>query len=509
MNAQIVLDRQPTRLESKLKTLSQYLQHHPQGWKKHLELAELLCATGCWDNAVEEYRQVLARQAQLFAVRLKLGKVLQLMGREAEAIEMYQSAIELTENAATRHHLLGAIAICQRNDRTAVREFQSAASIEPENASHWYALGQVYLALEAPDLALQAFDRVLAIVRIDRVALNQSYDTLMAIGDIEEAHKRLQQAIALTPPDFPTIKRLVEMRCERRLIWEDEGKQTKQQIQTLLRLAPHAADGYNLLAYYHIFRGARAKGIAVLQKFVAEHPNNPIGWYRYARCLFHTGDSQAAAEAILRAYQLDRKDCEIYRAICEILPEAGFLEELKPILEEMCDRFSERWIVWATAGRVLVEHDRDIERGCAISEKSIQLQPQLADAWFHYGRVLALAGKHRKAVEVLEQGWQLSPKARSVSAAVWLGESYQVLGDVINSGKWLEIGCDRAQKLMEFNPAAAYYWQGRALEKLGDRIGAVLAYQTVLSQHLLYPARSEVKEALKKLQTMKQKDSRS
>jgi hypothetical protein len=52
---------------------------------------------------------------------------------------------------------------------------------------------------------------------------------------------------------------------------------------------------------------------------------------------------------------------------------------------------------------------------------------------------------------------------------------------------------------MEFNPVTAYYWQGRALEKLGDAIGAMLAYQTVLSQHSLYPICSEVKEAMKRL----------
>jgi tetratricopeptide (TPR) repeat protein len=510
MNAHLVADRRPTRQQSKLKTLSQYIQRHPQGWKKHLELAELLYATGCWDNAVEEYRQVLICQPQLFEVRLKLGKILQLMERETEAVEVYQSALELTENVATRHHLMGAIclsasasriAICQLNYQQAAKEFQSAASQEPDNAAHWHALGQVYLSLEAPHLALQAFNKVLAIDPDDLIALNHSYDVLIAVGYIYQAQERLSKAIALAPQDFPTLKRLVEMRCDRGLVWGDEGKQTKQQIQALQRLAPQAVDGYNFLAYYHIFRGDRAKGVATLQKFVEEHPKSPIGWYRYARCLFHTEDTQGAAEAILRAYKLYQKDCEIYQALCEILPEFGRLEELKPILEEMCDRFPERWSVWATAGRVLVEHYQEIERGCTVSKKSIQLQPQLADTWFHYGRVLALAGKHLEAVEALEHGWQLLPEARSLPAAVWLGESYQALGDDVNSRKWLEIGCDRAQELMDFNPTIARYWQGRALDRLGNVMDAMQAYQTALNQHILYPAYGEVKEALKRLLT--------
>ncbi len=42
MNAYLVLDEKPTRQQMKLNTVSQYVQKHPTGWKKRLELAELL-----------------------------------------------------------------------------------------------------------------------------------------------------------------------------------------------------------------------------------------------------------------------------------------------------------------------------------------------------------------------------------------------------------------------------------------------------------------------------------
>ncbi len=92
---------------------------------------------------------------------------------------------------------------------------------------------------------------------------------------------------------------------------------------------------------------------------------------------------------------------------------------------------------------MLVEHFQEGDRGCGVSVKGTQLQPQLADAWFRHGRVLALAGKHREAVEALAHGWQLIRSAGgyllSVSAAVWHRESYRVLGDE---------ACLRAKELM-------------------------------------------------------------
>ena len=45
----------------------------------------------------------------------------------------------------------------------------------------------------------------------------------------------------------------------------------------------------------------------------------------------------------------------------------------------------------------------------------------------------------------------------------------------------------------------ADYWLGRALVGLGDRLGAIEAYESALSQQLLYPARGEVEKILKGL----------
>ena len=66
---------------------------------------------------------------------------------------------------------------------------------------------------------------------------------------------------------------------------------------------------------------------------------------------------------------------------------------------------------------------------------------------------------------------------KSVPVAVWLGESYQVLGDVKASKQWWEVACEECQEA--FNPAATDYWLGRALVGLGDKSGTRRAYEGV------------------------------
>ncbi len=526
LNFHLVLARKLTRQEQKLNTLSHYVDQYPSGWKKRWELANLLSVTGNWERAVEQYRQVIERQPQLINVRLKLGKLLQLMGREVEAVEVYESALPLSDNEATKHYISGAIAICRGDTKKAITALETAADLQPDNAAYWLVLGQLQMGRENPVGALRAFEMILSLNPDDIAALIHSYDALMAVGNIQEAQRRLNKLIVLATDDFRVLQRQLNQRCAMRLVSGKEGKETKKMIVSALRQVPHGAEAHKALAYYHIFRGDWPEGVDVLAEFAAQHPNHPHGWYYYGRCLFDTGEYQKAASAMLKAYALHPDEFEIYRALCEILPAAkmtsfsltfplkkgdgGTLQTkngdnitLTFIVEEMLERFPQRWSVWATAGRVLVECFKEVERGCQISEKGTQLQPQLADAWFCHGRVLALALKHQEAVEALEKGWEFLPAGgylQLVPAAVWLAESYRVLGDAGASKRWWEAGCEGCQKLTAFNPATADCWLGRVFVGLGD-IGAIKAYESALRQQLLYPAREEVENILRLLKT--------
>lgn len=521
LNINLILSEKLSRQDQKLQTLTQYVQKYPSGWKKRLELADLLYAMGWLEQAVEQYRSCLEKQPQLIEVRLKLGKILQLMGKTAEAIEIYESTLcmgispssPLVVSEATRHHIQGLIAVCQGNTQGAIMAFESATSLEPSNPSHWLALGEVQMEREDFVAAKCAFDVLLSLKPDDLVALLASYDALLAMGNLPEAQSHLIKAEELAADDFRVLKRQADRRCRRRLVKENAGKQTKQIITAALKLAPNAPDAHVVLAYYHIFRGEWHKGVAVSQQFTESHPNNPNGWYYYGRCLFHTGEYEKAMDAMLSAHRLYPDDREIYRGLCEILHHSRQCRDMKfhsSLLEEMLKKFPQRPNVWANVGRSLVECLGEIERGCGVSEEATRLQPQLPDAWFHHGRVLGLAHKHREAVEVLEKGWELLSSqvkgekvmgyVQSVSAAVWLGENYQALGDDGMSRKWCEKAGDLAEELRYFDPVMADYWQGRVFECLGNLTGAVEAYGRALNGQLLFPVRGEVEVRVKWLE---------
>ena len=475
VNAYLLLNKKTTRQAQKFEALKKYIKQYSSGWKKRLELADLLYETGQWSEAVSEYNRVLKGQPQLIKPRIQLGKILQLINRKEDAIAVYKNAVVLAKNEATKQHLVGLIESCQGNPKAAITGFKSATMLEPKNLAHWLALGQTQMAAEYLAAALSTFETILTLDPNNFMGLIYSHDLLFELGNLPEAEKHLNKAVEVAPQDIQTLKRVIANRCRKRLVFDIEGKQTKKLINVLLKQASTSPEAHNLLAQYYISRGEHQTGITLLAQFTAEQSNNPHTWYYYSRSLLEIGEHELAATAILRAYQLSSGrgrsgEPEIYRALCEILPATGRLDKIQSIIPEMLDHFPERWSLWATAGRVLVKHFNQIDIGCRYSRQGTRLQPQLAEAWFCYGRVLSLAEKHEDAIAALTQGWQLlSPETKdlkSVSAAVWLGEIYQQLGSDQTSQEWLQIACQQGAELINFVPIIANYWQNRALEKM-------------------------------------------
>ena len=429
LNAYLILNQLPTMQNQKLKTLNKYIQQYSDGWKKRLELADLLYEMGRWSEAIQEYYKVIKIKSQLIKPRIKLGKILHLINRKKEAIAVYQSALALSKNEATKQHLIGSIESCQGNIKAAIAAFKSATVLEPNNLAHWIALGKIQMEAEDFAAALSSFETILSLEPDNFMGLNYCHDLLLSLGNFSEAEIYLSKAVKIAPEDIQVLKKLIANRFRKKLVFDAEGTHTKKLINSLFKKTSGSAEINNLLAQYYILRGEKQKGIEVSKQFTQEHSQNPHGWYYYSQYLFELGKYEIAASAILQAYELSSGrmcDREIYRALCKILPATGRLDKTQAIITEMLEYFPESWSVWATAGRILVEYFQECDRGCDYSLQATKLQPKLADPWLRHGRVLFLAGKHEEAIAALIKGWQfMSPEAqylKSVSPDVWLGE---------------------------------------------------------------------------------------
>ncbi|MGB0388696.1 MAG: sigma-70 family RNA polymerase sigma factor [Ardenticatenaceae bacterium] len=298
----------PARLQQKLDRCRAYVEQYPKGWKKRLELAEVLYQMGRWEEAIDPYQEVLVKQPHLLEVSLRLGHMFHLLERKQEAIEVYRHAFSQARQPATKYHLHGLMARLNQQYEAAVTSFEAAIALDPENVLHWHELGELYLEREAYGEALRAFDRALALNQNDPstssghriVALSGRYEPLVALGHHKEAQRTLNRMLELAPKDVRTLTRLADTRLQMGVVHGEKGKETKRLILAARREAPYAPEISASLASYYFCRGKRKKGTAVLEAFVSEYPTNPRGWIHYARVLEENGQKEAAQEAIQR-----------------------------------------------------------------------------------------------------------------------------------------------------------------------------------------------------------------
>jgi RNA polymerase sigma-70 factor (ECF subfamily) len=107
LDVRAMLDRRPAREHHRLTTLNKYVEKHPTGWKKRLELAHLLRTMGRWDESIEHYRYVLSRQPRLVEGWISLANLLRLSCREQEAIAAYGRALNLISAMSAAHQPSG------------------------------------------------------------------------------------------------------------------------------------------------------------------------------------------------------------------------------------------------------------------------------------------------------------------------------------------------------------------------------------------------------------------
>ena len=249
----VFLKNKPIRQEVRIKTLQDYIARYPGGWKKRLELAEILYAAGEWDGAVSEFRRVVEKHPQNLDARLLLGRMLMNMGERKEAIKVYKTALSYVSNQSSKCFLAGMMALCKNQVEAAAAALGKAAAMEPRNEIFFQNLALSLLRANRPKDALEAFEAALAINPRDLVSLTYSYEPLVAQGRLEKAEEYIDRVLDIFPSDILALERKVELRCRKGLVRGKEGKITRRLVSQLNRLAPKMA------SLFETKQGARSK----------------------------------------------------------------------------------------------------------------------------------------------------------------------------------------------------------------------------------------------------------
>ncbi len=154
------------------------------------------------EEAIKEFKTVLAFDAQNATARTYLGRIYQGQGKMAEAIDQFKKVVQLDRLSVEARNNLGNAYVRDKQYANAQEEFEFAARLDPADPVADYTLGIMFTETDRFGEAEAQFNKVAKISPSDGnvpYSLGVLYNKM---GRAEAAAKQLERALSLKT-DFP------------------------------------------------------------------------------------------------------------------------------------------------------------------------------------------------------------------------------------------------------------------------------------------------------------------
>lgn len=187
------------QLDQALEVFRQAIARAPQMAEAHLYLADALYVKGHWEQAIASYQQSLRLNLIDARVYNNLGNALAEIGRRSQAIESYKAAVALKPDRAAVHRNLGNAYIAEEDFDAAEQCYRKAMILQPDSAESVNVWGNLLLQRHQLDSAEQAYRRAI-LLRPEYVEAVANLGTsLMRQRRPKEAAECYRRALELNP----------------------------------------------------------------------------------------------------------------------------------------------------------------------------------------------------------------------------------------------------------------------------------------------------------------------
>jgi len=415
--------------------LERYVEEHPGGWKRCLELAQERMVAGEIERAVPLLERVVGQQPRLARAWIDLVAIYRLMGEPATAQVLCDGAVAILPDAAESDLLRGLAESIRGRHRSAEQAFEAAARRDPANPEPLLALAEARLTVGRPADALAAIERALAVAPDDVVALTLGWEAMHLAGRSAEARRRNRRALELDPAHPLALARWGETEFRHAPASPEEAPRLK----SLVRLAATRADARRSLGLWLAGQGGARRAASWFAALLERRPRYAQGWVEYARLLDELGLAAEAARAMARARELHTPARTVDLLACRIFARAGLAEEAIGLADDLLARWGSAWDVAATAAWVLVALGREPSRALALSATAVERQPCLPAAWIEHASLLLRLERPAEARAALETAWVLLPEdggELAATVALELARLHRRLGDPESASLW-------------------------------------------------------------------------
>ncbi len=374
--------------EAQLDRLQQYqlqVREMPQSPTAHLQLALAYDENRMYDEAINEYQQVLDLDSNQVIAHTNLAALYIKKRRYERALRHYERAIELDSNNAAAYSGIGFLYYRSNMYPQAIENYQKALALLPNDAETSYNLALTYDGQKEWNAAIKYYRQTLA---IDPNYADAHYN-LAAIykaqGNNLQARLELEEMIQISPGDVSSRLLLAEL-------YEAQANLEKalEQYQIASEITPMDFDLMMKVGY------------------LAETLQNPA----------------LAEETYLRIVDHEPEHVDANVALARIYAKEGYYSDARTIIEEV----ESRGTLVEGSGQIHIQeaiesiNKNDYDSAEKSLRKAISSEPQSVKAYVMMGQVKLQQQEYNEAKEFFQKTVDLDPK--NVDAHYLLGYLY-------------------------------------------------------------------------------------
>jgi len=289
---------------------------------------------GEYRRAIQDFDQEIELDPKSAAAYENRGLTYELDRNNDRALKDYEKAIELDPNDASAYASRGRIYAIKRDYDRAIQDYDQAIQIAPKKALAYRGRGQAYDGKGDHDRAIQDFDEAIRLDPNNAAAYNSRGVAYLNERDYARAIQDYDQAIQLDPKstlaytnrgNAYVIKREYDRAIQdcdraiqldpksaiahitRSLAYDLKGDHDRaiQDYDQAIRLDPRNERAYLGRGNAYLNKREYDRAIQDYDQAIQINPRNGATFASSGRGHFHLGNFKAAAEALLRANELE------------------------------------------------------------------------------------------------------------------------------------------------------------------------------------------------------------
>jgi tetratricopeptide (TPR) repeat protein len=364
---------------------------------------------GKYAEAAAQLENLLPYAPKSFEIHELLGLAYAAQAQDAKALQHFQIAVQLKPDSAEAHTNLAASLSHLGKAEQAGEQFRKALALEPKNYDANHNLGEFYI--QSNKIA-EGTPYLEAAQRINPAAYDNGYDLATAYllaGNLEGARKVVESL--LKQKDTGELHSLLGQ------IDEKDGKflDAVNEFQTAAHMDPSEDNLFHWGSELLLHR-TYEPAIEVFRKGTELYPKSPRLFIGLGMSLYSRGLYDDAVKALLSAADLDPSDPRCYYFLSKAYDSSP--NQADDVIQRF-RRFSEiqpangrAYYYYAMSlwkGRRAEDPDVDLQQVKTLLEKSVSLDPKLAEAHLQLGNLYSDQHDYVKAGPEYELALELDP----------------------------------------------------------------------------------------------------